>query len=162
MLLHLVAVALMMMACASEALGASLNCSALKEDIDICLRGPGQKKSFMQYYTNWLNGNVAGVTALLKKKKTSGCIRASMWPDIQAWIKVNTPPKTYLTIPKSLSKAQKKTFVESAYDRTNQKLQKKADALLQVFGEKFNGLSEANKKEYFEWNTKLKEACGYV
>uniref|UniRef100_A0A914W8L5 Uncharacterized protein n=1 Tax=Plectus sambesii TaxID=2011161 RepID=A0A914W8L5_9BILA len=162
MLLHLVAVSLMLMACASEALGATLNCTAVEEKIDACHRGPGQKKSFMQCYINWLNGNVAGVTTLLKKKKTSGCIKASMWPDIQAWIPLNTPPKAYLAITKSLSKAQKKTLVESAYDPTNKKLQKKVDAIKQVVNEKVNDLSEADKKEFAEWNMEYGKACGYI
>ena len=83
MLLHLIAVALMMTACASEALGATVNCTAARHEVDGCLRGAGQKKSFMQYNTDLFNGNLAGVTALLKKKKTSGCIKASVWPDIQ-------------------------------------------------------------------------------
>uniref|UniRef100_A0A914XB53 Uncharacterized protein n=1 Tax=Plectus sambesii TaxID=2011161 RepID=A0A914XB53_9BILA len=162
MLLRLVAVSLMMTACASEALGATVNCTAASGEIDVCLRGPGQKKSFMQYNTEWLNGNVAGVTSLLKKKKTSGCIKASVWPDIQAWIKIFTPSKTTVAIMKSLSKAQIKTIVEILYDRTNKKHQKKAGAVGKVINEKYANLSEADKKEEAEWNTKFKEACGFV
>uniref|UniRef100_A0A914W7C0 Uncharacterized protein n=1 Tax=Plectus sambesii TaxID=2011161 RepID=A0A914W7C0_9BILA len=161
MLLHLVTVALMMMACASEALGATVNCTAARSEIDVCLRGAGQKKSFMQFNTDLFNGNEAGVTALLKKKKTNGCIKASVWPDIQAWIKVFTPPKTSVAIHRSLSKAQIKTIMQALYDRTNQKLQKKAGAIFQILSKKYDNLSEADKKEDAEWTTKYKEACGY-
>uniref|UniRef100_A0A914X253 Uncharacterized protein n=1 Tax=Plectus sambesii TaxID=2011161 RepID=A0A914X253_9BILA len=158
MLLHLVAVSLVMMACASEALEANFDCSATESDIMKCLEKPEQKKAHKMYFYRWFNYNLPGLTALLKKLKQDGCIKAG-WPDVQAWIKISTEPKAYRAIYKNLTKAQKTALVQAYYHQNNTQLVMKIVPVKKVIDENFANLSEADKKEYDDFVQKYKETC---
>uniref|UniRef100_A0A914VXN0 Uncharacterized protein n=1 Tax=Plectus sambesii TaxID=2011161 RepID=A0A914VXN0_9BILA len=162
MLIYLVAVPLVMMACASEALENTFNCTATGNGIYGCLFKPEQKKSLTQFLGQLALHNMQKVTVILKKQKTIGCIKTSEWANIQAWIKLWTPPKAYIAVFKSLSKDQRTTIQQAAKNIYDEQLQKKAQAVYDVIIEKHNSLSEADRMTIFEWNNKCLETCGTI
>uniref|UniRef100_A0A914X6G9 Uncharacterized protein n=1 Tax=Plectus sambesii TaxID=2011161 RepID=A0A914X6G9_9BILA len=162
MLLHFVAVPLVMMACASEALEATFDCIVTKREIDDCLKKPEQKMSFTQIKGKMALYNMPKITTILKNLTTNGCI-ASEWTNVQAWISLNTPPKTFIAIYKNFTKAQKTTLWKIAVWDYSKPLRKQMitnlEAVNKVLNEKLRNLSEADKEEYDEWVQKFSEAC---
>uniref|UniRef100_A0A914WGV1 Uncharacterized protein n=1 Tax=Plectus sambesii TaxID=2011161 RepID=A0A914WGV1_9BILA len=157
--LRLVAVSLAMMVCAFEVSEATFVCMFTERDIYDCLYKPKQKKTLKEFEGQLKIYNMPKVTSILEKLKTKGCIEASVWPDVETWIKVNTPPAPYLTIYNKLSKAQKNTIVQYTSDWDNKQLQKKAEAVYKVIEEKRNKLSVADKKIVEDWEEEYNDAC---
>uniref|UniRef100_A0A914X6R7 Uncharacterized protein n=1 Tax=Plectus sambesii TaxID=2011161 RepID=A0A914X6R7_9BILA len=159
MLSRIVAVSLMTVSFASLAMG--LNCTAALDGIYGCLDKPEQKKTLTQYVNQWALYNAAGMLTILKKMKDKGCIKASLWTDVQAWLKVWTPPKFVTAIYTKLTKAQKTALQKYANDRENEKLAKKAEPVYKIADEKYNKLTDAQKKVANDTYKKYIETCGW-
>uniref|UniRef100_A0A914UU06 Secreted protein n=1 Tax=Plectus sambesii TaxID=2011161 RepID=A0A914UU06_9BILA len=159
MLLRLVVVSLVMMACSFEASEAAVNCTAALLGIDQCLSKPEEAASGKEYLDQLVIFNMPAINTLFKKLKNKGCIQASAWTDIQAYLKLFTPPKFMLKIYKSLKKAQKKTLQKSAVDPTNEKLRKQATAVTNSISAKLGTPTADEMNEIYEWSSALSEAC---
>uniref|UniRef100_A0A914XHA8 Uncharacterized protein n=1 Tax=Plectus sambesii TaxID=2011161 RepID=A0A914XHA8_9BILA len=162
MLFHSVVVSLAMMVCASEALGATFDCTATEREIDDCLY-QSEQKTLTQFRSHLKLYNMPKVITILKRLKTNGCFKASVWTNVQAWIKIKTPPKAYIAIYKNLSKAHKKTWRLIAnwdYSRgMDEELTEKWGTLASEHNQKVLSLPEDDKKKYDEWFQKYYEAC---
>uniref|UniRef100_A0A914UM53 Uncharacterized protein n=1 Tax=Plectus sambesii TaxID=2011161 RepID=A0A914UM53_9BILA len=163
MLLNLAIASLVIIALASEALGATFNCASAEQEIRRCLHKPEQNKTLTQYRGYLVLYKMPKVTTILKNLKTSGCIKESEWTNIQAWIKINTPPKAYIAIYKNLSKAHKKIWREVAnWDYANgfdQEMLEKYEIVKNIHNDKLQSLPEDDKKKHDEWFDKYVEAC---
>uniref|UniRef100_A0A914VZF9 Uncharacterized protein n=1 Tax=Plectus sambesii TaxID=2011161 RepID=A0A914VZF9_9BILA len=164
LLLQLAAVSLVMMACTSEELDATIDCGATENDIFVkCFSKPEHMKSFTQFTGHMGLFNMRKVTTILKKLKNIGCIKASAWPDIQTWITLNTPPQAYIRVFKNLSKGQKKIIWNSRISAMNQtkneNLEEKLQAVYTIVKEKLGNLSDAHRNKVDEWIRKFYKTC---
>uniref|UniRef100_A0A914UT31 Uncharacterized protein n=1 Tax=Plectus sambesii TaxID=2011161 RepID=A0A914UT31_9BILA len=159
MLLRLIAVSLVMMACASEVLGATFNCTATEENIFGCLYKPEQNKSLAEYTGQIFIFNMPAVTSLLKKLQTSGCIKTSAWKDIQTWIKLNTPPKPISAVYKGLTKDQKTSLQNGMSNMNDQESMAKMVAVMGILQKKFDKFTKADGKKIDNWVKKGEKAC---
>uniref|UniRef100_A0A914XJ54 Uncharacterized protein n=1 Tax=Plectus sambesii TaxID=2011161 RepID=A0A914XJ54_9BILA len=163
MLLHLVVVLLVMMVGASEALEATFDCFSAELEIYRCIYKPEQSKTLTQFRGHLRLYNIPKVTTILKRLKASGCIEESEWTNIQAWIKIKTPPKAYVAIFKNLSKAHKKIWREVAnWDNPNgfdQEMLEKYEVVKDIHNYELENLPEDDLKEHQEWFGKYFDAC---
>uniref|UniRef100_A0A914XRR4 Uncharacterized protein n=1 Tax=Plectus sambesii TaxID=2011161 RepID=A0A914XRR4_9BILA len=159
MLLRLIAVSLVMLGCASEVLGAKFNCTATGVNINECLWKPENENTWYEFSGRMQIRDMSAVTFILKKQNTDGCIQKSTWKDVQAWIKIQTPPKPLLKIYKSLTEEQKTTVVGAFSMDYEYEYMQKVYAVYDFVAKKQEKLSKANAKKVDKWYEKRWDAC---
>uniref|UniRef100_A0A914WQU7 Uncharacterized protein n=1 Tax=Plectus sambesii TaxID=2011161 RepID=A0A914WQU7_9BILA len=147
MLFRLIAVSLVMIGCASEVLGAKFNCTATGVNIYDCIWKPENDNIWMEFSGQMNIYNMSAVTSMLKKLKTDGCIKNSTMKDVQAWIKIQTPPNPLRAIYNSLTEEQKTTIVTNLNNMNDPENWPKVSAIYDIVNKKKENLSKANDKK---------------